>query len=181
MTSLADHSIYYIPQFLNYVNANYGYTRGLEIAVSPKTLDSCTAADNILLGQAFTISSCQISGIPTVMEYNTCLTDTGISGNCRVCLIGVVTTILNCLETCGYDGSTITTPTATDCIACLATIASQMQDSSQFLSSCGVTASTSSSLIGVIDPMSRTTKGGPSRMRAKALFLFSLTILSLII
>lgn len=183
MALVGNTSMSLLPEFLDFVHANYSPMTGFEASL--KAADSCSTQDNVLLGQSSALQNCYFSSVPTVNELNTCLNQTGISGNCRNCLIGVVSTIITCLNTCGYDGTTIANPPSSNCISCLTNIATSMQDPSQFLSTCGVDAHISEGLVSQLDPLATSTTTSKTatilKPQSKLKFILSLAVLSAII
>lgn len=114
----------------------------------PRAVDSCTPVDNTLLLD-WSWSDCYFASEPTVSQLNTCLMRVDVSDSCRFCMLSIVSMISDCLNTCGYDGATrrIENPTSAGCLSCLSNLASEVPESSGFLSTCGCSSDVSVNLM----------------------------------
>jgi hypothetical protein len=175
---MSNNSIAHIPAFLEYAQINYPQP----YAMSVKAADSCTSDDNTKLGDPSTFENCYTSAVPSTYQLNVCLANGGVSNSCRSCLVGVVSTVISCLNTCGFNGSSMSNPTDPNCRSCLTALASQMQNSGDSLATCGVNPDVSSKVVGDLYPQSQatTTKNARTKSRLVAVVVSALAILSII-
>ncbi len=124
---------------------------------APAGTPACVNADMVALGNAgSTLNECNLfatSTLPTVQQVTDCMGKVGLSSTCESCLTTVLTSVLGCLGTCGYNNGEMSQNPSSECITCMTALMSQMQDSNM-LATCGIDASNAGGLLGQFSPQS---------------------------
>jgi hypothetical protein len=134
---------------------NEGGFHGPAMAVKAGGAVACTDADiRIMSSKRDSPQGCELFGpiLPNTQQVATCIASIGMSVSCETCVANSLSTVLNCLNACGYNNGEIDSNPNQQCITCMTELMDTMSDTTKMLEPCGLDTNQSAILFSNFVP-----------------------------